>query len=366
MVWFPRPAQADFGQDVNAALRAALATLQDPNDDDGAPEAKPERQWITHEIVPGERYEDIGARYGVSKTEIIRWNKKRLGEKKWLFSGRKLRIYARVVPPPRERITYEVQHKDTLDKIARQFNVTTAALRYWNKKTASRLRTGAKLTVWTNPAPETRSSRRRSRATDSVRVRPGGYAVGKPNRGRLRNGVQLPKSDLYTIRKPEQAWGTSKMILLTQTAIAEFRSETGYEGELAIGAISLRNGGRFRPHSSHQTGRDIDIWLPRRPEARLVKSPGPQHIDWRVAWGLVHAFLDTGEVEFIFLSYRQQRLLYRAAQSLGARQKELDRIFQYPRGPRSNHGVIRDADGHVIHVHIRIKCAREATQCRTY
>ena len=36
------------------------------------------------------------------------------------------------------------------------------------------------------------------------------------------------------------------------------------EGEIKIADISKKGGGRLRPHSSHQAGRDVDIRLPRR------------------------------------------------------------------------------------------------------
>lgn len=328
-----------------------------------------ERTWVKHKVVPRERLEDIAERYGVSRNEILRWNKKKLGDKGWIFAGQTLSIHARHVPPPREKTTYVVQFGDTWGKIAAQFNVRESDLRYWNKKVPRRFKAGTSLVVYTNPlssaVPEEEGDVDGPAPLPEFKVRPGGLSVGKPNHGRLINGVQLPPSDDYTIRDPDKAWGSSHAVLNIQRAMAQFRRDSGYDGEVTIGAISLRNGGRFRPHRSHQSGRDADIGLPRKPGAPR-RSSSPDDIDWRAAWFLVKSFADTGEVEYIFLDWNRQRRLYRAAEAAGATREELDRLIQYPRPRKTHHGLVRHAEGHVVHIHVRIKCAPHSTRCESY
>lgn len=325
----------------------------------------PDRSWIKHKVVPGERLDDIADRYGVSRKEIIRWNKP-LQKKAWIYAGQSLKIYARHVPPPREKITYEVQFGDTWQKIADAHNVRLADLRAWNPKVPRSFRAGAKLTVYTNPthAPPEEEGDVTVEPLPIIKVRSGGWSVGRPNRGRLVNGVRLPESELYTVRDPDKAWGSSFTILKLQEVIATWRRDSGFEGQLVIGAISRQGGGRFRPHRSHQSGRDVDIRLPRRAGADS-KSTNPADIDWRAAWALISTFIETNEVEYIFLDWNRQKRLYNAAKAAGASDELLNKAIQYPRPRKTNNGVVRHADGHVVHIHVRIKCAPASSRCQS-
>lgn len=326
-----------------------------------------DRRWIEHEVIPHERLDDIAARYGVSRKAIIRWNK-RLRKKAWIYAGQTLKIHARRFPPPREKIAYEVQFGDTWQEIADKYDVRVSDLRAWNKKVPRRFKAGTRLTVYTNPMEALPPEEEGDAGTEPLptfKVRAGGWSVGKPNRGRLVNGVQLPANDLYTIRDPDKAWGSSHAIEQLQKTIATWRRDTGFAGPLVIGAISRRGGGRFRPHRSHQSGRDVDIRLPKKAGASL-RSNDPSDIDWRASWGLVKAFVDSGEVEYIFLDWYRQRRLYRAAKAAGATDEELRRAIQYPRARKTNHGLVRHAKGHVVHIHVRINCAPAASRCQSY
>jgi len=330
------------------------------------------RKWITHRIVPRETLDEIGKRYGVSANEITAWNKKSI--QSGLKAGRTLRINARVVPPPREKITYVVQFGDTWAEIATKYNVELGDLRAWNTKVPKQFRSGQKITVYTNPRP--RAVTQIAQANDPNVGQPmvpslpvfdvpaGGVSIGKPTRGRLVNAVQLPESDLYDVRRPDEAWGSSHTVLQVQTAIASFRQQAGYDGKIIIGAISERNGGRFRPHRSHQSGRDVDIRLPKKRGADL-KSDNPADIDWEMSWKMIDAFIDTGEIEYIFLDYSRQKRLYDAARRLGVPSSELAKAIQYPRSRKTNNGIVRHAEGHLVHVHVRVECPDDQARCET-
>lgn len=329
-----------------------------------------DREWVTHTVVPGESWASIASRYGVSVGALRRWNKKRLPESGMLIANRtKLKIHARNPPPPRERIGYVVQKGDTFWKIAKEFGVPQDHLRRWNRKKKG-LRVGDTLTVYTDPRepppPPPKLSSDPDAPLPTFDVRAGGYGVGKPNRGRLVGGVRLPDNDMYVLRKPDAAFGTTHAVQVIMTSVARFRRDTGWDRPVEIGALSRQNGGRFRPHSSHQTGRDADIRLPKLGGVPLDKSPTVSEIDWGATWHLIKAFVDTGQVEFIFLSYRRQRYLYRAARAAGASAAELGRLIQYPRGPRHNSGLVRHAEGHDVHMHVRIRCSPGNDRCLTY
>ena len=341
----------------SAELHASAATSE-ANEGD--------RRWVKHTVVPKERLDDIAERYGVSRDEVVRWNKP-LQKKAWIYAGQTLKIHARTVPPPREKITYVVQFGDTWQKIADTHNVRSSDLRAWNPNVPRTFKAGAKLTVYTNPTHAPIPEEEGEAGVEPlpvIKVKSGGWSVGKPNRGRLVNGVQLPDSDLYTVRDPEKAWGSSHTILKLQEVIATWRRDTGFAGALVIGAISKQGGGRFKPHRSHQSGRDVDIRLPKKPGADS-KSSDPADIDWRAAWGLIKAFIESGEVEYIFLDWNRQKRLYNAAKAAGATEELLNKAIQYPRPRKTNNGLVRHADGHTVHIHVRIRCSPASSRCES-
>ncbi len=184
-------------------------------------------------------------------------------------------------------------------------------------------------------------------------VKAGGVGVGGPNGGRLVNAVQLPENpQLYTRKHPANAWGSSHTVDTLQRAVAQFRRDSGYPGAVVIGDISKRHGGRFYPHKSHQSGRDVDIALPGKPGAR----------DWDATWGLVEALINSGRVERIFLGYGRQRELYEAARRAGVSTDRLSRELQYPEG-RYAPAIVQHQSGHEEHIHVRFKCGPEERGC---
>lgn len=171
-------------------------------------------------------------------------------------------------------------------------------------------------------------------------------SVGKPNRGWLIDGVQLPASPAYIRRTPRTTWGSGQTIASLQRAISSFRREVDYEGELILGDISARSGGPLHPHMSHQAGRDVDLWLPtlegvfkREHLGHHGEKPRPPmfgEVDWHATWGLLHALLETGAVERVFLERRYQELVVQAALEAGSAPEALETWFQWPRlRPRS-------------------------------
>jgi hypothetical protein len=186
-----------------------------------------------------------------------------------------------------------------------------------------------------------------SRALPEIDVRGGGESVGRPNRGRLRNGVALPASEHYTIRKPYQSYGTSLTVRDVQRAIAGFRIETGFDDPLSIGAMSRRTGRRLRPHKSHQSGRDVDVRLPAMPfvEGKTLES---HEVDWHATYALVEAFVRTGDVRAIYLERKFWRRLRRAAERLGADDERIAFVL----------GHLEHEKGHTGHIHVRFIARR--------
>lgn len=364
-----------FAMDRVTAVAAAQADANTPQPEDAA---KPWRKWVTHTIVPRETLDEIANRYGVKPSDVVAWNKKTLGGGAMLRAGKPLRIHARLDVPPREKIKYKVVFGDTWGEIATKFNVELADLRAWNTKVPKQFNAGQVITVYTNPrARKIRSldPNQPSGVADGgpevglaplpvIDVPKGGVSIGRPTRGRLYQGVQLPETDYYDVRRPDEAWGSSHTIEHLQTALATFRRDSGYDGKIIVASLSKQNGGRFRPHRSHQSGRDIDIRLPKKRGADL-KSDDPNDIDWEMSWKMIDAFIDTGEVEYIFLDYSRQKRLYDAARKLGVKSDELEKAIQYPRARKTNNGKVRHAEGHLVHIHVRIECPDDQARCES-
>jgi murein endopeptidase len=149
-----------------------------------------------------------------------------------------------------------------------------------------------------------------------------------------------------------------------QAALGRLRSEKGFDAEVIIGDISLPRGGSFAPHVSHTSGRDVDI--------RLILAPGldrttlplaAEQVDWDATWELVHGFLETGQVTYVFLDFAQQGHLYRAGERAGMHPRVLDRWFQWPDATKDD-AIVRHEPGHRAHLHVRLGCDGQGPRCK--
>ncbi|PRQ09688.1 Penicillin-insensitive murein endopeptidase precursor [Enhygromyxa salina] len=332
-------------------------------------DAKP--TWIKHRIIPGERVIEIAARYHVSADSLIRWNK--LDPKNpQIFAGRTLRVLTNFAPPPQKKIEYVVKSGDTWNKIAKAHRVDADTLRLrWNPKVPRAFKAGQTLVIWVEPVVKQAKPGAAAGGDASsvaalpplplVAIRSGSISVGTPSNGKIVNALQLPENNqLYTLRRPDEAFGSSHTLEHLQLAIARWRRDSGFTGALKIGAISKQGGGKLKPHSSHRSGRDVDIRLP------VINNGSAEQVsdvDWDALWGLVMALVDTGEVKTIYLTTDRQKHLLAAAKRAGADQATIERVLQYPEKSGHNNGIVRNQSGHTAHIHVRFNCASNETRC---
>lgn len=351
--------------EIMRGIAAGEYPAEAPLEPEGAEPDDDAPRWVTHQVIAGETVASIATRYGVTSKDLSRWNKK-LDPKKALAAGKELRVRAVRPPPPREQIEVTAEKGDSWRSIADAHGITEKELRRWNKPKkgkdgkapSSTLKVGQRLTLWVEPQAEEAPAARLL----AGRVRANAFSVGAPNRGRLVNGVELPElPQLYTRRFPEKLYGSSHMVRALIVGIANFRRLARFDGEVVINAISLPRGGRFRPHRSHQSGRDADIRLLARPGVK--HAPSPQEVDWMATWRLLSALIATGEVQYIFLDYSLQKRLYTVARSAGVSKQQLAEVLQWPREARSNNGIVRHSPGHKGHFHVRMKCGPREKQC---
>lgn len=322
-------------------------------------------EWVQHRVLFGERLSEIAERHGVSVAGIIRWNK--LDKRRpRLRAGRSLRIYSRLAPPERQKITHLVKRGESWAKIARHYGVSKRHLRrHWNRK-KRRLRAGDHLIVWVEQEPTAPEAGPAPEPSDLpvVPVPTTSFSVGAADRGRLVGGLPLPDNpSLYTVRNKHHSYGSSHTLMQLQLAIARWRQRSNFAGPLVINDMSTKRGGRFRPHRSHRSGRDVDIRLPAAPHVAADRPPvNVEDVDWDATWKLLESLLETDQVRYIFLSRSRQRALRAAALRAGVTEARLAELIEYPR-----HGgpvPIRHARGHTKHFHVRFKCAEWEERCR--
>jgi LysM repeat protein len=254
--------------------------------------------------------------------------------------------------------THVITAGETLMAIANRYNVPVDDLKRQNQIVGSRIIAGKTLVVDPGTGEE-------------LLVPVIGQSIGHPFAGRLTDGVLLPPGPGYFRRRPDYAWGAQHTVYLLREAIAAVSTRYPTIHRLAIGDLSARTGGRIPRHSSHQTGRDVDLGFFYRQKPAIYPQDfvrlTEQNIHFPATWLLLEALAETadrdGGVERIFLSYSTQRLLYRKALKHGVPQQTLETIFQYPYGPHAARGLVRHEPNHDDHFHVRFKCPLGDNRC---
>lgn len=291
-----------------------------------------------HEVVPGENLGMIAGRYGVRRGDLERWNSRLRKNPDLLSVGQKVQVCPEIAPRERKKITYTVQPGDNLGVIAERYELTARELARFQRgklEDPSSLRPGQELAVWVDG-----------------RIVPG-FGTDDRDRGVLVAGVLLPPGRHYDVKWEAGAWGTDETIRAIQSAVSAYKKRMPGGPKVFIRDISKKGGGPFKPHSSHQHGRDVDVGYVL--EGKDKGTATPENLDVARSWRLIKSFLDTEQVVYVFVDYKLQKPLYEYAKDQGASEEFLDEIFQYPRGRRRAHGLIRHWKGHSDHFHVRFR-----------
>jgi Penicillin-insensitive murein endopeptidase len=157
-----------------------------------------------------------------------------------------------------------------------------------------------------SPPPEASIRWRRSRA------------LGRPDRGRLAGGVQLPAEGTHfvTVDPVRRAspnpgwrrWGTNRLVRVLLRVARDHAAAHPGAPRLVVGDLSRPRGGRFGPefggdgHRSHQNGLDVDVYYPRRDGREKIPGSVAQ-VDRRLAQELVDRFVRAG-AQYVFVGPR--------------------------------------------------------------
>ena len=140
-------------------------------------------------------------------------------------------------------------------------------------------------------------------------------ALGRPNRGRLAGGVELPAAgthfvtvDPVTGTSPNRAWrrhGTDRLVEVLLRVAGEHAAAHPDAPRLVVGDLSRPRGGGFGReyggdgHRSHQNGLDADVFYPRRDGRERIPARVAQ-VDRRLAQELVDRFVRAG-AQYVFV-----------------------------------------------------------------
>ncbi len=181
--------------------------------------------------------------------------------------------------------------------------------------------------------------------------------------GTSRRGAQIfarrveTDQDVY-VRNPDACWGGPEIQEVLRRAAQGVRQAHPGGERLVVGDASRRNGGRFRPHYTHQLGRDVDMryFLTGGTIGDYEYRPVTRaNMDLPRNWTLIASFASLKSVDRILMDYRHQRSLWRYARSIGISKVALERVFSYPRGRAVKGALIQHARGHWNHLHVRVR-----------
>jgi murein endopeptidase len=128
-------------------------------------------------------------------------------------------------------------------------------------------------------------------------------SIGSPGAGRLEHGVLFPATgpDHFAWSFREQQiggsartrWGHCRVVHAVLRGLAAYRGRNPGAPRVAVGDLSLRHGGEIDGHSTHENGRQIDLYFPRR-DRRPQEPHTVAQVDLRLTGELVRAMLDAG------------------------------------------------------------------------
>ena len=179
----------------------------------------------------------------------------------------------------------------------------------------------------------------------------GSISLGMTNGGALLNGVQMPEGERWVVRVPRLAWGTRETVDSIIRSIEKVHEQFPDTPKIYIGHLSRKRGGRFPPHRSHQSGRDVDIGYYYTGGEPWYTRADAKNLDRARTWALVRAFITETDVQMMFIDHSLQRLLKEYALEIGEDPHWIDQIFG---GKTATlRPIIRHARGHATHIHVR-------------
>jgi transposase-like protein len=309
--------------------------------------AGPRRVELT--VIPGDTPWELARRLGVSVDQLKKWNPRAM-KGGVLRPGAILSAWPTVPVRPRRKAVCVVEAGDSWARIARRTGATTSHLLAVNGLArGARLKAGMRLEYY-REGPEADSR-----------------AVGLPNSGRLVDGERLEPGPGYGIKEADEVWGTNETLNTLLGCVAEYRRTYPGGPDVLIGDISLKGGGPFSPHKSHENGLDVDLGYVQvgvpEAEKRFV-TVGRKTLDLARTWTFLRCLIASDRVSRVFMDAPMQGWLREALANkhLPAAGLPLDRLFQV-KSRTPERAIIQAASGHGDHYHVRFACDAADPDC---
>src|SRR3954453_23593304 len=126
---------------------------------------------------------------------------------------------------------------------------------------------------------------------------------GSPGNGRLVHGILFPARgpDHFPWNFRERRiggsdrtrWGNCRVVRAVLRGLAAYRHRNPHAPPVAVGDMGLRHGGDIDGHSTHENGRQIDLYFPRR-DRKLREPHTVAQVDLKLSRELVRAMLNAG------------------------------------------------------------------------
>ncbi|OIP29727.1 MAG: hypothetical protein AUK47_26790 [Deltaproteobacteria bacterium CG2_30_63_29] len=193
-------------------------------------------------------------------------------------------------------------------------------------------------------------------------------SIGKPNRGKLNNGLPFPEGPFWVLRENRsREWGTELTIQTLSDALMAYGRQYPAGPKVLVGEISKRTGGRLTPHRSHRSGRDVDLgYIGKESELHgNWNRVTAENIDTEKTWFMVKSLMASGQVQSVYIDRELQLALSKEAEK-ELSPEELALIFEYPKRPDSHLAIIQHWPGHRTHMHVRFRCQSWNARCNSY
>lgn len=193
-------------------------------------------------------------------------------------------------------------------------------------------------------------------------------SVGYPGDGSVEGAMPMVDGPGRMLRHtPWKAWATRTTVATIDLVLREWARRYPSEQVIIVGNLSARDGGRLQPHSSHQSGRDVDLSYPQIWDHTSELAPqdmSERNLNRELTWSLLELLQETNALEHVFIDRKLQKLLHEYALETGRySKKDLENWMEYPSSTGTGTPIIQHVPGHSDHLHVRFKCAPAETRC---
>ena len=184
-------------------------------------------------------------------------------------------------------------------------------------------------------------------------------SVGSVRRGRVLFGKKLESDEWIYVKDPNGSWVVDPAPKVLRELSQSIKAQYPDFDRLVINDGSVRHGGIYRPHRTHQSGRDIDIRYLLKGSVKgdyTFRFVTPANFDTERNWAIVKWLYDSGQVSRILMDHGHQKRLWKYARKrLKLSRAEIAPILSYPYRQRG--ALVRHARGHYNHFHVSLKAS---------